>query len=309
VIHIANLLIEISVLTVLLSMSARDLLAGELPSDSESDDSDYVSENEGSSSSSDEGMQDEEALKKEKKSYKREIQRARASNIFKSLMANEEAKVRAENHSDVLVDPLMHEFQQRQPKPIKPDVSLDSVMSELAKYSNTVSTDGTIDIKKYKEMARSSLRTHEVNTADVQRALAGISGAQVEVEEEVRFAGKVIKMSKVVEKTSSHAARFERRKRAAEDQATLGSGSLGSFQQYLNEIKSHRAVTSVEKSATDWNQLKMNTAGMEESLKLDRGYLERQAFLARSEAAEEELRREARRRKMMENPSASNLDL
>ena len=290
-------------------MSALDLLSGELPSDSESDDSDYVSEGEGSSSSSDQEMQDEEASRREKKSYKREIQRAKAANIFQALMANEEAKVRAENHSDVLVDPLMHLFQQRQPKPVKTPSSIEQVMLELEKYSNTVKSEATVDVRKYKDMARSSLRVQEINTTDVERALAGISGAQVKVEEEVRFAGKVIKMSKVVEKTSSHAARFERRKRSAEEQAKLGSGSLGSFQLYLNEIKSHRAVTSVEKSAADWNQLKMSTAGMEEALKLDRGYLERQAFLARSGAAEEEIRREARRRKMLENPSTSNLDL
>jgi hypothetical protein len=293
-------------------MSTKDLLSGELPSDSESDDSDYVSEGEGSSSSSDEAMEDEETRRRERKSYKREIQRAKAAKIFQLLMQNDEAKVRSENHSDNLIDPLMHAFQQRQPKPVKKPHTVEEINMELAKYSNIANTESVVNVRRYKDIARSSLQARivattghspsqssEVIRSDVEKALAGISDAKVEVQEEVRFAGKVVKLSKVVEKTSSHAARFERRKRSAEQQAT----GLGSFQQYLDSIKSHRGVTSVEKSATDWNQVKMSTAGMEEALKLDRGYLERQAFLARSEAAEDELRREARRRKLLENSS------
>ena len=283
-------------------MSTNDLLSGELPSDSESDDSDYVTENEGSSGSSNEGMEDEDSGRRDRKSSKRDIQRAKALQVFRSLMQAEDEKVKAEDHSDVLVDPLMQAFQQRQPKQVQKRPNVDSVLSEIAKYSNSVKTESTVDVGRYKRMARSSLRSSSVNTGDVEKALAGISGAKIQVEEEVRFAGKVIKLSKVVEKTSSHASRFERRKRAAEEQSTLGSGgSLGGFQQYLNEIKSHRAVTSVEKSATDWNQLKMSTAGMDEALKLDRGYLERQAFLARSGAAEDEVLRDARRKKLLQS--------
>ena len=288
-------------------MSAKELLGGELPSDSESDDSDYVTENDASSSSSEEEEMVEES-RRDKKSYKREIQRVRAHKIFQELMEKEEAKVRSEDHSDVLQDPLMLAFQRRQPKPVKQPVTIDAVMTELRKYSSS-SRGGAepMDTMKYKNEARASLRAHQVNREDVARALAGISGSKIEVQEEVRYAGQLIKLSKTVEKTSSHAARFERRKRAAEEQATLGGGGLGSFQQYLNEIKSHRAVTSVEKSATDWNQLKMSTAGMEEALKVDRGYLDRQAFLARSGAAEDELRREARRKKLMEMPPNSSV--
>lgn len=287
-------------------MSSKDLLSGELPSDSESDDSDYVTGSDSSSSESDQEMVQEEE-KQSKKSFKREIQRTRAKSIFQSLMAKEDEKVRNEHHSEFLCDPLMLAFQQRQPKPVKQQPSVSSIMHELAKYSNAVPGDSTfVDVKRFKKEARSSLRSQHVNSEDVARALAGISGAHVEVQEEVRFAGKVIKLSKTVEKTSSHAARYERRKRAAEEQATLGGGGLAGFQQYLNQIKSHRAVTSVEKSATDWNQLKMTTAGLDEALKVDRGYLERQAFLARSEAAEEELRREARRRQMLEQAKNSD---
>lgn len=288
-------------------MSAKELLGGELPSDSESDDSDYVTENDGSSSSSQEEEMIEESCR-DKKSYKREIQRVRAHKIFRELMEREESKVRSEDHSDVLLDPLMLAFQRRQPRPVKQPVTIAAVMQELSKYSNSSGFEpSSLDPMKYKKEARASLRAQQVNREDVVRALAGISGSKIEVKEEVRYAGQVIKLSKTVEKTSSHAARFERRKRAAEEQATLGGGGLGSFQQYLNEIKSHRSVTSVEKSATDWNQLKMTTAGMEEALKVDRGYIERQAFLARSVTAEDELKREARRRKLMEMPPNSSV--
>lgn len=285
----------------------NDLFGGDLPSDSESDDSDYVTENEGSSSSSIAEEVQEEVH--DKKSYKRELRRLKIARTFATLMEKETEKFRTENHADVLIDPLMLEFQKRQPREV-PNKSIDGVIAELSKYSNiSADPEPVVDVRKYKEMARSTLIAHEGShdASAVQAALAGLSNAQVEVEEEVRFAGEVIKMKKMVERTSAHASRFERRKRAIEESATLGGGSLGSFQAYLNDIKSHRAVSSVEKSATDWNQLKMSTEGMEQALKIDRGFLDKQAFLIRSEAKEDDIRREARRRKLMESNVEQNL--
>lgn len=286
-------------------MSANDLFGGELPSDSESDDSDYVSQGEGSSvSDADDRMED--GSKHEKKSFKKEIQRVKVAKIFEALQRNEESKLRAENHSDVLIDPVMLAFQQRQPPKPKSTNPMEDIQKEMAKYSNSTKTDEPVDVAKYKRLARGSLIGQSVNSQSVTEALSGLSNAHVQVEEEVRFAGQVVKLNKMVERTSSHAARFERRKRALEDQSTLGGGGLASFQSYLNQIKSHRAVTSVEKSVTDWNQLKLSTDGMEQALQVDRGYLEKQAFLARSGVREEEIRRETRRKKMLEsNPDSA----
>ena len=285
-------------------MSTKDLFGGELPSDSESDDSDYVSEGEASSSSSDQEM--EEVSKKEKRSFKKEIQRAKVARIFDTLARSEEEKFRAENHADVLVDPLMLAFQQRQSREPEPSDPLDAIQKEISKYSNSVAVSEPIDIARYKRMARSSQTgstMHAVDSSAVAEALSGLSHAHVQVEEEVRFAGQVVKLNKMVERTSAHAARYERKKRALEEQSTLGGGGLAAFQSYLNEIKSHRAVSSVEKSATDWNQFKLSTEGMEQALQVDRGFLEKQAFLARSGLREEELRREARRKKMLDSES------
>lgn len=286
-------------------MSANDLFGGELPSDSESDDSDYVSQGEGSSvSDADDRMED--GSKHEDKSFKKEIQRVKVAKIFEALQRNEESKLRAENHSDVLIDPVMLAFQQRQPPKPKSTNPMEDIQKEMAKYSNSTKTDEPVDVANYKRLARGSLIGQSVNSQSVTEALSGLSNAQVQVEEEVRFAGQVVKLNKMVERTSSHAARFERKKRALEDQSTLGGGGLAAFQSYLNQIKSHRAVTSVEKSVTDWNQLKLSTDGMEQALQVDRGYLEKQAFLARSGVREEEIRRETRRKKMLEsNPDSA----
>jgi len=128
----------------------------------------------------------------------------------------------------------------------------------------------------------------------------------VEVEEEVRFAGEVVRLKKLVERTSSHAAKFERKKRAIEDSSSAFGGSLGGLQSYLNQIKSRRAVTSVEKSATDWNQVKLSTEGLEQSLKADRGFLDKQAFLVKADLKEDEMKRDARRRKLLEQPTGFN---
>ena len=279
-------------------MSAKDLFAVELPSDSESDDSDYVTENEGSSSSSEgERMYDD----KPSRSFKKEIQQKKISKLYHSLLRADDEKVSTEDHSDVLIDPLMLEFQRAQPKPLR-DASIATIEEELAKYSNITKCDNQIDVRRYKKLARGDAVT--VDRASVDRALEGIGHAKVEIEEEVRFAGEIVKTKKLVERTSSHAARFERRKRASEEQAaSLGGRSLGSFQTYLNQIKSYKGISSVEKSASDWNQLKMNTEGMDQALQVDRGYIEKQAFLIRSGAKEDDLRREARRKKLMESSS------
>jgi hypothetical protein len=274
-------------------MSTKDLFEVDLPSDSESDDSDYITDGEQSSGASAEI----EVNEGNKRSFKREMQRIKIGKVFERMVQKEDRKILEENHSDVLIDPLILEFQKRQPRAV-PEKSLLSVLSEVSKYSNITKEDQTVDVKRYKQAARGSL--HETSAA-VEKALAGLSNAQIEIEEEVRFAGQVVKLKKQVERTSSHANRFEKRKRALEEEASLGGGSLGSFQNYLNTIKSRRAVTSVEKSATDWNQLKLSTEGMEEAMKIDRGYIDKQAFLVRSDVKEDDIRREARRRRLMES--------
>ena len=292
-------------------MSSNDLLNAELPSDSESDDSDYVTEGEGSSSQSD--QHEAEEIRKSSGSFKKEIRRLRIGKLFDELMEKEDSKFQSEDHSAVMIDPLMLEFQRRQPRRDPASTrTMASVMGEVNKYSNSVKVDEPVDVRKYKQLARSSLvqsdysgNSHDRDTA-VETALAGLSNAQIEVEEEVRYAGEVVRIKKMVERTSAHATRFENRKRVTEDQsASLGGGGLGSFQTYLNTIKSKRAVSSVEKSTTDWNQVKMNTEGLEQSLKANRGFIEKRAFLSRADAKEDDIRRDARRRKMMEAANAA----
>ena len=284
-------------------MSANDLLGADLPSDSESDDEDYVSDGSGSSSESsfEVDLEDE----RNGRAFKKEIRRHKIARLFQQMKSEQFAKLEAETHPDVLVDPLMLEFQR--PNREAPNKSLEYVMCDLKKYSNVVKQSEPIDVSKYKVRARSDLvasTDSSVSTADVARALAGLSASRVEVEEEVRFAGEVVKLKKSVEKSSSHAAKFERKKRAAED-ASLGGGSLGGLQSYLNQIKSRRAVTSVEKSATDWNQLKLSSEGMDQSLKAERGFLEKKAFLVRTDLIEDDMRRDARRKRLLEQPPSN----
>lgn len=289
-------------------MSANDLLGADLPSDSDSDDEDYVSEGSGSSSESSFEMEDDEG--KKGRGFQKEIRRHKIARLFEQMKKEEQSKLETETHPDVLVDPLMFEFQ-RVSKSV-PNKSLEFVLNDLKKFSNIVKDSHPIDVGKYKARARSDLVSSSTSsgyTEDdaVARALAGLSASRVEVEEEVRFAGEVVRLKKSVEKSSSHAAKFERRKRAAEEAVSAGTGSLGGLQSYLNQIKSRRAVTSVEKSAVDWNQLKLSSEGMEQSLKTDRGFLDKKAFLVRSDLKEEDMRRDARRQRLLEqaNPTSN----
>ena len=291
-------------------MSANDLLGADLPSDSDSDDEDYVSEGSGSSSESSFEMEDDED--KKGRGFQKEIRRHKIARLFEQMKNEEQSKLETETHPDVLVDPLMFEFQ-RVSKSV-PNKSLEFVLNDLKKFSNIVKDSHPIDVGKYKARARSDLvssSTPSGYAADdaVARALAGLSASRVEVEEEVRFAGEVVRLKKSVEKSSSHAAKFERKKRAAEEAVSgSGSGSLGGLQSYLNQIKSRRAVTSVEKSAVDWNQLKLSSEGMEQSLKTDRGFLDKKAFLVRSDLKEDDMRRDARRKRLLEQATpTSNL--
>ncbi len=283
-------------------MSSNDLLGADLPSDSESDDEDYVSEGSGSSSESSFEMEDDDGKKGRR--FQKEIRKHKISRLYEQMKRYQLTTINSETHPDVMVDPLMFEFQ-RANKTI-PDKSLEFVINDLKKYSNVVKVSDPIDVQRYKQRARSDLISSSdsaVTSTDVTQALAGLSASRVEVEEEVRFAGEVVRLKKSVERSSSHAAKFERKKRAAEE-AIVGMGGL---QSYLNQIKSRRAVTSVEKSATDWNQLKLSTEGLEQSLKADRGFLDKKAFLVRSDMKEDDIRRDARRKRLLEQPPGSNL--
>ena len=276
----------------LCSMSTNDLFTTELPSDDESDDEDYVTENEGSS---DEAADLEEESKMDRHSYKQELRRVRAGKHFGELVRGETEKLDNESHPDVLIDPLWLEFQQ--PAPFNRTLPTeDTLRIELSKYSNITPAEQPVDVLRFKRLARGSLKnkifSDPTNLAEaVAAARAGLANAQVDVDEEVRFAGEVVRMKRTVERTSSHAARFEKRKQR---------DNLGGVQEYLNELKSKRTVSSVEKSSSEWSSVKMKDQALEQALKADRGFLEKRAFLVRTDVREDDLRRDARRRAMAE---------
>ena len=286
-------------------MSTKDIFGTELPSDDESDDEDYVSENEGSS---DDEMDIGDQDGRSGGDFRTDIRRHKISKIFQEMKKSIETQIQSEDHSDQSIDPLMLEFQK--PRREERKKSTDYVLDEIRKFSNVSTIAASpIDVKKYKALARSEQVSAGSSTnalEAVQKALSGLEGSKVEVEEEVRFAGEVVRLKKLVERTSSHAAKFERKKRAIEDSSSAFGGSLGGLQSYLNQIKSRRAVTSVEKSATDWNQVKLSTEGLEQSLKADRGFLDKQAFLVKADLKEDEMKRDARRRRLLEQPTGFN---
>ena len=245
-------------------MSANDVLMGvDLPSEDE-EDSDYVTENEGSSS-------DEE--EERPRSYKKDIRRQRASNRFDALMEKEDAKMIAETHSDVLVDPLWLALQ----KKVIPGQTPFHV-GEVLKYCNIVKTEQPIDVKKYKQMARGEIVP---STLSVDVARAGLRNSHVEVSETVRFAGQTVQLTKRV--TSREASKLEKR---------MQQTKTSSVDSYLSQLKAKRSVTSVEKSAADWNAVKR--AGLAEVS--DTGFLEKKAFLHRADERQDDLRRDMRRR-------------
>lgn len=258
-------------------MSAKDLLVGDLPSDDEEGDSDYVTEDEGSSES-----------EVSERDFMGGVSTIRAAKRFADLVIQEDRKLLDEEHLDLVVDPLWLALQ----KPVVGPVCQDSIEDELGKYCNITKDVQPVDVVKYKQQAR-----QDVTKSSALAAIAreGLAKSKVEVSENVWFAGKEVTMKKLVDKSSEIALKYER-KRQRQEAADVG---LGAFQAYLDaELKSKRAVSSVEKSAADWNTVKMNTEGLEDALKQDKGFLEEKAFIHRADERQEDLRRESRRRKL-----------
>jgi hypothetical protein len=280
-------------------MSANDLFGGDLPSDDDSEDEDYVSDGLGSSSSSDHEM---DQGRREKSDFKKEMQKVRIDKLFAELRENEELKLDSEDHSDVVIDPLMLALQQRidlvAERENRPR-SATQILQEIKKYTPTSESDPYTELCRLKRQSRNISSDRTEMMALAAEARSGLEGSKIEVQETVRFAGEVVTLKKSVERSSTHAIRFEKRQRLQEQQ----SESLGTFQTYLNSIKSKRAVTSVEKSAADWNRVKMSSEGLEEALRSGRGYIENQSFLVRADFKEDELRRDARRKKLFQNNS------
>jgi len=150
-------------------MSTKDIFGTELPSDDESDDEDYVSENEGSS---DDEMDIGDQDGRSGGDFRTDIRRHKISKIFQEMKKSIETQIQSEDHSDQSIDPLMLEFQK--PRREERKKSTDYVLDEIRKFSNVSTIAASpIDVKKYKALARSE----QVSAGSSTNALEAVQKA------------------------------------------------------------------------------------------------------------------------------------
>jgi len=122
--------------------------------------------------------------------------------------------------------------------------------------------------------------------ASAALAIAG----KMKVEEQVRFAGQTIKVSRTVEKSSMEAKNI-----IQDAEKEKGKSALDKI---VGELKNpKKALSAVEKSTYDWDKYK-DEKGLNEQLQdaSKDGYVEKQQFLQRVDMRKFELEREERER-------------
>eukprot|EP01029_Cantina_marsupialis_P020732 TRINITY_DN487_c1_g1_i1.p1 TRINITY_DN487_c1_g1~~TRINITY_DN487_c1_g1_i1.p1 ORF type:complete len:236 (+),score=72.53 TRINITY_DN487_c1_g1_i1:130-837(+) len=113
---------------------------------------------------------------------------------------------------------------------------------------------------------------------------------KVEIEETVRFAGKEMKIKKLVtEEEIAHKQKMEQRRQPKDE--------LGAV---LQTIKGTKAISTVTKTSMDWDHYKKEQ-GIEEELDeaIKDGYLKKMDFLSRVEGRKFEAEKELRARERM----------
>mmetsp|Transcript_8017 Transcript_8017/g.9195 ORF Transcript_8017/g.9195 Transcript_8017/m.9195 type:complete len:307 (+) Transcript_8017:341-1261(+) len=112
---------------------------------------------------------------------------------------------------------------------------------------------------------------------------------QTTVEKQVKFAGGVMNVTKIVEKASDEAAKeVERKEKEAKETA---------LDKVVNQIGEKKGISTLEKSSFDWDKYKKEK-GIEEELEkyAKDGYVEKQEFLNRVDQRKFEQEKEERNR-------------
>jgi len=111
----------------------------------------------------------------------------------------------------------------------------------------------------------------------------------IKVEKQIKFAGGVMNVTKIVDKSSTEAALEEQRKRKAAQETVLDK--------VVGQIGIKKGISTLEKSSFDWDKFKKEK-GLEEELDkyAKDGYVEKQDFLQRVDLRQFEKEKEERNR-------------
>jgi len=157
------------------------------------------------------------------------------------------------------------------------DTSVDALWEEMKKTSSAPATNN------------SSAPSSNENVQLLSKPPAPPKPDVVQVTETYKFAGEVVKVTKSVPATEAKAAA-----------AAIGKPK-SNLDDLLNSL-GKKKISTLEKSKLDWQNFK-SKEGIEEELKekTKDGYLERQAFLARTDYRQFEQERDIRLKRIMAN--------
>eukprot|EP00746_Dinoflagellata_sp_MGD_P127452 gnl/MRDRNA2_/MRDRNA2_62023_c0_seq1.p1 gnl/MRDRNA2_/MRDRNA2_62023_c0~~gnl/MRDRNA2_/MRDRNA2_62023_c0_seq1.p1 ORF type:complete len:290 (+),score=79.69 gnl/MRDRNA2_/MRDRNA2_62023_c0_seq1:80-949(+) len=282
------------------------LAAAKFDSDTDENDEDYdAKEDEANESDHEEG----DAKRKNKKNKVKasteieEQERLRqVENAWAELCAESTAEVerRPPRRQQVAIP---GEFQRRHPRPPK-SCTKSSIWAELKKYNNVVADDAPPAAKpaELKRRVRSAGDPPVCPARPNVKAADKPTSGMVVLEEKLQFAGESV----VVRRTVARGSKEEKKRleeQSKKRKRELG-GQLSMLDSYLGALKDKpKTVSAVDKSQKDWRSF-TDQEGLEADLAKDKraGAMDRQAFLKRTDARQQEELRAARMAKRRRKP-------
>ncbi|KAF8820928.1 bucentaur or craniofacial development domain-containing protein [Cardiosporidium cionae] len=207
--------------------------------------------------------------------HRTQIAKKSIDKIFDEMQA--ESKVAARHVPTVAPDDFMLQFQRKYPKSGRKQ---NSSLPELKHYLSiavsavTENSSRNYAIKDFKMKCRG--KPAEETMKMVKNALQTDENSQAVIAKKYLFAGKVYTIEKKVDRNSRQFQKYTREKNLEEASA----GKLGCLDNYLAQLKAPSTISSVEKSAADWQQFR-EAVGIENELRESHGFLEKQSFLSR----------------------------
>lgn len=141
-------------------------------------------------------------------------------------------------------------------------------------------------------------------TTEVKASDSTTTSKKITITKEYDFAGEIVKVTKEVDENSKEAKSETKREDSTDIKqtsspglSTLGIKRPGGLGSVLNKINKKQKISTLNKSKLDWDQFKKDNK-LEDDLQIHnkgkQGYLERVAFLNRTEQRQFEKERDLR---------------
>lgn len=263
-----------------------------LPSESESEDEDFVDTEPPESDTSDEdGGKEKPSAKSQQEKISESI---RAAKLLKIYEETQDEAVKSYKHEATVdeKDPLLH-FHRRMPPEPKRNTNINDLHNYVQRGLGECRSTTPID---YRSMSR-SYDGDTLCKSKIDEILDAIhtNTYQVKIERTVRFAGQTFTISENAVRGSK---KHKKLMMEAEKHKSLG-GAMSGLDELTKQLDTTQSVTSVRKSQNDWATYK-EAANLEDELSQSRkdGYLQKQIFLRETDKNIQQRESELKRRRV-----------